>query len=37
MIIKGDIIYTEKKEEYKVHENSYLIIKDGIIEGIYKK
>lgn len=36
MIIKGDIIYTEKKEGYIVYENSYLVAENGIIKGIYK-
>lgn len=36
MIIRGDIIFTERKEEYTVYEDSHLIAEEGIIKGIYK-
>lgn len=37
MIIKGDIIYTKEKENYVVYENSYMIVENGIVEGIHEK
>lgn len=37
MIVKGDIIYTKEKENYTVYENSYMVIENGTVEGIYKE
>lgn len=34
-ICHGDILYAENAEQLKVHENSYIVVENGIIEGIY--
>jgi len=36
LIIKGNIISASKFGEIEIFENSYLVSKDGVIEGIYK-
>ncbi len=36
-IIKGNIIFTETSKEFKVIENGYIILKNGIIENIVDK
>lgn len=36
-IIKGHIIFTEDKLSFSVHENSYLVISDKKVVGIYKQ
>ena len=33
--LKGNIIYSEKPEKLTVKANSYLVIEDGLVEGIY--
>jgi len=35
--IKGNIIYTEVKEAFNVYDDSYLVYKEDIIQGIYKE
>lgn len=34
-IYHGDIVYAENANKLAVHENSYIVVSDGIIEGIY--
>lgn len=34
--IKGDIIFTETNKQFSTYLQSFLVIKDGIVEGIYK-
>ncbi len=36
MVLRGHIIYTSTPEAYTVHENSYIIIEDNKVKGIYK-
>lgn len=36
LILKGNIIYTKTLVEFQIHEDSYLVSKDGRVEGIYK-
>ncbi len=36
-ILFGNIIYTSAPHEFDIHENSFLVSKDGIVEGIYEK
>ncbi len=31
----GDILYSENREKLIVHENSYIVVKDNLVEGIY--
>ena len=31
----GDILYAENKNSLKTHENSYIVVVDGMVEGIY--
>ena len=35
MIIKGDILYSKNKDQIEVVEKGYLVIEDGIIQGVY--
>lgn len=35
-ILKGHIIYTKTKDQFEVHENSYIIYGNQVIEGIYE-
>ena len=35
LILKGNIIYTKTPEEFTVCEHSYLVCRDGIVDGIY--
>lgn len=35
--IKGNIVYTEIKEEFIVYDDSYLVYEEDIIEGIYEE
>ncbi|GMQ59985.1 amidohydrolase family protein [Vallitalea sediminicola] len=35
--LKGHIIYTEVKDKFEIHENSYIVIDDKKIVGIYKE
>lgn len=37
LILKGHIIYTKKKEQFEIHENSYIIVEGKEIVGIYKE
>ena len=37
MIVKGDILYSKNKDQIEIVENGYLIIEDGIIQGVYNK
>ena len=34
-VIKGNIIWSETNKELKSVENGYLVIKDGIVEGVF--
>ncbi|KDR94358.1 guanine deaminase [Peptoclostridium litorale DSM 5388] len=34
-IIKGNIAYTKTLEKFEIHEDSFIVAKDGKIEGIY--
>lgn len=34
-IYHGDIIYAENEQNLSVHEDSYIVVEDGIVEGIY--
>ena len=34
-VFKGDIAYSKNKEELSVHPDSFIIVSDGIVEGIY--
>lgn len=34
-ICHGDIVYTEDKDHLAVHEDSYLVVDDGTVQGIY--
>ena len=36
-IFKGNIIFTPTPEEIKIYANSYIVVKSGIVEGIYEK
>jgi len=36
-IIKGNIIHTKVKEQFDVHNNSYLVIENKKVQGIYTK
>ena len=31
----GDILYAESKDSLKSYEDSYIVVVDGIVEGIY--
>ncbi len=33
----GDILYSESREKLITHEASYIVVKDGLVEGIYKE
>ena len=35
MILHGDIVYAPSADELAVHENSYIVVKEGSVEGIY--
>jgi guanine deaminase len=35
-IFKGDIVFTPTKEEFQTHKNSYIVVEEGKIVGIYK-
>ncbi len=35
--VKGDIIFTKEFGEYEVLEGGYIIVKDGIIDGVYSE
>ena len=35
-ILKGNIIYTKTKDTFEICEHSYLVCKDGKVEGIYQ-
>lgn len=34
-ILKGNIIYSKTPQELAISENSYLVCKDGLVEGVY--
>ena len=36
-IYKGNIVYSKTKDELKEFESSYIVVKDGIVEGIFEK
>ena len=36
-IIHGDIVYSENKDKLNVFEDSYLVVEDGKVEGIYQE
>ena len=33
----GDILYAENKDSLKTYENSYIVVVDGMVEGIYEE
>lgn len=35
-VCHGDILYSESIEKLKVFEDSYLVVQDGFVEGIYE-
>lgn len=35
-ILKGNIIYTKKKDTFEICERGYLVCKNGLVEGIYQ-
>ena len=35
-VCHGDILYSETVEKLKVFEDSYLVVQDGFVEGIYE-
>ena len=35
-VCHGDIMYSETVEKLKVCEDSYLVVQDGFVEGIYE-
>lgn len=35
-ILKGNIIYSKDREELNFYENSYLVCKDGLCDGVYE-
>ena len=37
MIFKGDIVFTPTKDNFKVHKNSYMIVDEGKVVGIYEE
>lgn len=37
MIVKGDILYSKNKDQIEVVEKGYLIIEDGVVQGVYNK
>ncbi|MFT8347939.1 guanine deaminase [Clostridium saccharoperbutylacetonicum] len=36
-VLKGNIIYTENSDSFNIIENGFIVIKDNIVEGTYKK
>jgi guanine deaminase len=34
-ILKGTLLHTPEKDRFSVHPDSYLVIRDGLVEGIY--
>lgn len=36
-ILKGHFVYTKDKDEFQVHENSYLVVNDKKVVGLYKE
>lgn len=36
MILKGNIIHTPTKDEFILHENSYIVVEEGVCQGIYE-
>lgn len=36
-VLKGNIIFTETPNEFKICDNSFLVIQDGKVSGIYKE
>jgi len=37
MVFKGDIVFTPTKDKFQVHKNSYLVVEEGKVVGIYKE
>lgn len=35
-ILKGNIVYSKNMEEFSVSEHSYLVCRDGVVEGVYQ-
>lgn len=35
IILHGDIVYAPSADELAIHENSYIVVKEGSVEGIY--
>ncbi len=35
IIFKGDIVFTPTKDKFQVHKNSYLVVEEGKVTGIY--
>jgi guanine deaminase len=36
-ILKGNIVYTESSDSFKIIENGFVVVKEGIVEGTYEK
>jgi len=34
-VLKGNIIYTKTKDKFEIHDQSYIVIESGKVEGIY--
>lgn len=34
-VLKGNIIYTKTKDQFEIHEQSYIVIESGKVKGIY--
>ncbi|MEW9082826.1 guanine deaminase [Caldanaerobacter subterraneus] len=37
LILKGHVVFTPTSKNFEIHENSYLIVEDGVVKGIFKK
>lgn len=37
MIVKGDILYSKNKDQIEVIEKGYLVIENGLVQGVYNK
>ena len=37
IVLKGDIIWTERPDRFEYQENGYLVLDDGIVRGVFKE
>lgn len=37
IVLKGDIVFTPDKDNFKTYKNSYLVAEEGKVIGIYRK